>query len=509
MKKTILLFLVAWLGLTFGENISYAEALQKNRIDAEFSYVVDKSSGQAVPQVSVTRTNYSDYSIRQETYSFENLAVKKPSAGKLDFNSNQYTGTMHIVDNGRKMYWNNHFTITTKPETYVSRLYEFDTTTNKMKIVKELSGNIRHIGRIDVYPDSQTYAINPDRLQSSSLNDVAIYSLKDSKLLGKVNSVRMKSRDVQIDYWDFTKLMASNTLLVIKYEKKKDAKGSEYEGEVSYEMAPNGSMKKLTSLLPNAKVKWEKKVGTLVYANYYDAKKKTWFVGSKRSGEAAFTPISHAGVETNSQFSPNDKYLLITEYKLDAKKKERLSYVTLVVDVKSGKVLKELPSYNRQYKSHTYIWDYGDELVKVYFYERARAGYLNLSTGIFVSEYGEPGFGSATFYSGNFADLLTPERSPEMILDDETRIVLPAQGAFLSDQEVWYVGLRDMAAAIGATVSRKNEAFEVSRNGKIAKINAASIINFRDRAYVPMKDLRIGLGLKLQINAPEKFYKYK
>ena len=134
---------------------------------------------------------------------------------------------------------------------------------------------------------------------------------------------------------------------------------------------------------------------------------------------------------------------------------------------------------------------------------------MNLSTGIFVGQYGEPGLGSATFYGGNYADLLTPERSPEMMLDEETRIVLPAQGAFLSDQEVWYVGLDDMAAAIGATVSRKNGAFEVSRNGRIAKINAASIIDFRDRVYVPMKDLRTGLGLKLQINAPEKFYIYK
>ena len=134
--------------------------------------------------------------------------------------------------------------------------------------------------------------------------------------------------------------MASDALLVLKIENKKDAKGNEYEGEVWYEMAPNGSMKKLTSLLPSANVKWEKKVGALVYANYYDTKKKTWFVGSKKSGDAAYAPISRAGMETSSYFSPNDKYLLITEYKLDAKKKERLSYVTLVVDVKTGRFLR-------------------------------------------------------------------------------------------------------------------------------------------------------------------------
>lgn len=188
-----------------------------------------------------------------------------------------------------------------------------------------------------------------------------------------------------------------------------------------------------------------------------------------------------------ASFSPKDKYLLITEYKLDAKKKNRTSYVTLVIDANKGKQLYELPAFNRKLfrrapvpkgkpTSHNYNWVYGDDLVRVYFFSYARDGNLNLSTGIFTGSYGDSRFNLTISYTCNYADLLSSEKSPELILDDETRIMLPAQGAFLSDKYVWYLSLTDFAEAIGATVTDDNGVLTVSRNDKVMTISSFILI---------------------------------
>jgi hypothetical protein len=98
------------------------------------------------------------------------------------------------------------------------------------------------------------------------------------------------------------------------------------------------------------------------------------FIGLKNPN--VYTPLTRAGTEALVTFSPKDKYLLITEYKLDSKTGKRgSSYVTRIVDASTGKVMWELAVYDRKYKNHMYNWNYGDELVELYFFDYARAGY--------------------------------------------------------------------------------------------------------------------------------------
>ncbi|BBI30804.1 hypothetical protein [Cohnella abietis] len=502
--RTSLLLIVVLL--LIGGQLSYAEEQQKIRTDVNFEYVVDRTSGDAVPTVTITTTDYADgYASHKDTYSFENLAIKKLSIGKLDFDSYQSSGNMYSLEGSSKVYWNDNYTIKSKTELYISRLYEFDRVTKKMKVIKELTGKSRYNGRIDIYPKFKAYAINPDSYNSDNKNNVEIYSLFSNKLLGKVGFVRMESQEVSLNDTAnrFTRLLAPKTLLVGKYEKMIGDRGQAYVGYSLFEMSSSGSVTKLEDLPKNAKVMWEKKVGTITYANYYDTKSKHWFIGSKTSGKSSYTPLTRVGTDAVAYFSPNDKYLIITEYKLDAKTKKRTSYVTLVIDAKKGKLLYELPAFNIKSKYHDYRWAYGDDLVRVYCFGYARDGYLNLSTGIFTSSYNESRVDETTSYTGNYADLLSPEISPAFMLDNDTRITLPAQGAFFSDKGIWYVGLNDFAEAIGATVTNEDGKLTVSRNNKVMKINPVTIISFRNQAYVPMKDLRSGLGLKLQINAEE------
>lgn len=513
--RFVIVFLAIGLILLSDKWTTYAEEKQSIRTDVKFEYVVDKKSGDAVPTLTIRYTDFADnYNSRSETYSFEELTIKKPSLGKLDFISNQSSDTMFIMEGSSKVYWNNNYTIISDSKTYVSILYEFDQATSKMKVIKKVTGKNRYNGRIDFFPRFKGYVINQDSYNSNYNNDVEVYSLPDNKLLGKVGFANTESDRMTLDenLHGFTRVPAPKTLIVGKYETMIGYYGQKYIGSTYYEMFSDGTLKKLTARPANSNVKWEKKVGSITYAHYYDEKKKQWVIGSKTSGKSSYTPLIREGTEGVANFSPNNKYLLITEYSLDAKTKKRISYVTLVIDAKKGKLLYELPEFDRKmfkgyskgsYIPHIYQWAYGDELVRVYFFSRTRDGYLNLSSGIFTGSNYDSRVEYSTSYTGNYGDLLSPEVSPEFMLDGKTRITLPAQGAFLSANDVWYVGLRDFSKAIGATISIQKGEISVSRDNKNMLVNPDTIISFKNRTYVPVKDLRSGLGLKLQMSALE------
>lgn len=103
----------------------------------------------------------------------------------------------------------------------------------------------------------------------------------------------------------------------------------------------------------------------MTYAEYYDNKKKQWFIGYK-AGINTYKPLNKPGTEATADISLNAKYLLVTSYQLDSKKK-RKNYTTIIFDAPTGKVIREIPQYHRKYLDHDYRWEYGDELVRVYF----------------------------------------------------------------------------------------------------------------------------------------------
>jgi len=503
--QAIIVLLTAALLLSIGKHSSYADEKRMIRTDFEFEYSIDEATGNAVPTLKIEYTDYADgYSRTAETLTFLDLAVKKPANGKLDFISNQHVPDTHHVADINKIYWNNNYTIKSTKEVYVSRLYEYDKTTKAMKVVKEVTGTKRYNGRIDFFPNFKGYAVNPDSYDSSNKNDVEIYALPGNKLLGKAGFAH--DYDSDLNFWDYSRIMAPRTLMVGMNEKMIGVYGQTYSGYARYEMTSKGAKKKLTDLPATAKVKWEKKIGSIAYAKYYDSNQKTWLIGRKGAGKSSYVPYTHAGTEAQASFSPGNKYLLVTEYQIDAKTKNRKSYISLVIDANTGNVLRKLPQYNRKHVNHDYIWDYGDELVRVYFYEYSRAGYLNVATGIFVGSY-QTNPNDASSYSGNYADLLSPEISPSVILNQQSMIDLSAQGPFLSDQNIWYVGLNALANALGATVTAQDGAWTVTGNNKTWAVKPETVISFRNQAYVPLKDFRSGLGVKLSMNAPESFSK--
>ncbi|MFC4304168.1 hypothetical protein [Cohnella boryungensis] len=526
LARSLSVGIVALLLLASSFSWTSAEGSTSILTNIFFDYDIQSEDGSAIPYALLTTTDYGNgYANKKEKISFPQLAVSKPANSSLDMNPG-WTGSGQYAQVGSKVYWNDNFTIKSKTSQYVTRFYELDLSTRTMKIVKQLQGENRRYGRISVFPHSGTYAVFPDTYRHEGTNGVEVYSLPSNKLLAKVSNA---AHDLlEFGNAAYLQIPAYNSFIVkiVSNSEKKPPVGTPYEknGNVyvitrTYEMSSDGSKKELTPI-PDAsivrsgsKVRWEKQVSSLTYSEYYDTKSKSWLIGYKSAGKSTFTSLTSPGTSADASFSPSNKYLIVTLYKvLDAKKNTtnkyagRGTYETLIVDAKTGKLLRKLPAFARKHTNHYYMWDFGDNLVKVYFYDRARSGYLNIETGVFVSEYKSMPRGAFS-YSGNYGELLDPTPTPFLALDFRN-IGLPAPGVILSDRDVWLVSLQDFANAVGASVSSQSDALQISFNDKTWKVPSGSIFRFRDHYFVPIKDLRTALGIKLQLNGGENVYKY-
>lgn len=500
-----------------------ASAEQKSKhgilTDYEIRLIGDKSTWNAYPAIIVGTTDYGDhYNSDMVEYSFPDLKFKMPSMAGEDSEWSykgdgskfqwRYFVSDYYYKKGNHLYVHISYPVDEKQYDY---LYDFDEKNKTMKLVKKVLSN-NHYFNMEVYPESGMFSVRTSR----DRNNLDIYNINSGKLITTASGAYepyplMHGSGARV----YTRKPASNSLIIgVDVDKKgKDTDGSSfiYSGTDIFELSLDGTKKAIDYNELNfrdAESGWSYKAGNIVYGSYYDKNSKTWLVGYKSGSSKSYTPLSQKGNDPQVEFSPSLKYMIITEFKIDPKTgKNTNEYKTRIVDAKTAKVLRVLPAYNRNYVHFLYQWKYGDELVEVFYDERARAGYLNLSSGIFTSKYEEwvHTYGS---YSGDFGELLSPEISPHIMVNDTLTVTLSAPGAFLGGNYLWYVGVTEFAKAVGANVSVSNKTITVKLGEKSLVVDPETAITFRNRTYIPIKEFR-KLGLKLQLNAGEELYRYK
>lgn len=523
LVRSLAVVMLALLLLASALPRSSAEDRARIRTDIAFEYEIQPADGSAVPVVAITSTDYGNaYEKETEKLAFPKLAVRKPAGAKLIM-SPGWVGSGQYTRLGNKVYWNDNYTIRSSADEYVTRFYELDLASRSMTVVKELRGKVRHMGRITVFPRAGAYAVYPDTFKLDRTNGVEIYSLSSRKLLARASDAYEPSSG-WLEGGSYRQVPAANSIVmkVVSNSTKKPPKGTDYWQDGNnvyvitntYELAPKGTRKEMTLLSSQATFRWEKKVGGLSYAHYYDAKKKAWLVGCKAAGSSAYMPLTAPGTLARSTFSPSDNYLIVTQYQLlDAKKNKTGTYTTLIVDAKTGKLVRKLPAYARKHTDHYYRWEFGDNLVKVDFFGYARNGYLNLETGLFVGEY-QTMPRAAVSYSGDYGEWPDPTTTPFLTLESEDsrewrRLPISAPGVILSDKDVWLVSLKDFAAAVGASASGSSGTWQLAWNGKTWTVPNGLVVKYRDHVFVPFKDLRAAFGAKLHLNAEETVYRYR
>ncbi|MFF2093010.1 hypothetical protein [Paenibacillus sp. NPDC058174] len=473
--------------------------------DYEIQLIGDKSTWNAYPIVKIGKTNYADgYTRTSDEYAFPGLKFKMPSvAGQNSSDSYKSNGDKFIwsawvldeyYQNGDHLYIHISYPAGDKQH---DQLFDFNSKNKTMKLVKKMVSSGQSYN-IQVYPQAEMFSVKTARV----LNKFDIYNINTGKLITTADYAFQPYPLVSGGTGtNFNRKPASNSLIINTYT----------NNELNnYELLPNGSKKQIEYKQSNfldATTGWTNKVGTIVYGSYYDKASKTWLIGYKTKSSSSYKPLTKKGTESRVEFSPNLKYMLITEFKKDAKTGKRTNeYLTTIIDGQTGKVLRTLAAYNRKYVHFTYNWKYGDELVELSFNSYARDGYLNLSTGLFVSKYREwtDTYGS---YSGDFSKLLSPERSPEILVNNTLHVNLSAPGVFLADNYLWYVSVSDFASKIGASVTVSDKKVIVKLDNKEFTADPKTVITFRNRMYIPMQDFR-KLGLKLQLNGEEHVKRY-
>ncbi|WP_042167915.1 hypothetical protein [Paenibacillus gorillae] len=481
--------------------------------DYEIQLIGEKSTWNAYPLVRIGKTNYGDrYTRKSDEYAFPDLKFKMPSiagqnsSGSYKNDGNKFIWSAWVIEqyyqNGDHLYIHISYPAGDKQH---NQLFDFNSKNNTMRLVKKtISASQSYT--MEVYPQSDLFSVRTKRL----LNSLDIYHIKTGKLIATADYAFQPYPLVKGSFGHtFNRKPASNSLIinldVNKTGKDKTGKSFTYSGNDLYELLPDGSKKQIEYSQVNywdATTGWTNKIGNVVYGSYYDKQSKTWLIGYKTGSSSSYKPLTQTGTESRVDFSPNLKYIIITEYKKDAKTGKRTNeYRSIIVDGQTGKVLRTLGAYNRKYVYFIYNWKYGDELVELNFNNYARDGYLNLSTGIFVSKYSEWTYSYGS-YSGDFSELLSPERSPEILVNDTLHVNLSAPGVFLAGNYLWYLSVSDFALEIGASVSVADKKVIVKLDNKQFTVDPKTMITFRNRIYIPMQDFR-KLGLKLQLNGEE------
>ncbi|QJD84374.1 hypothetical protein [Cohnella herbarum] len=505
----VVLFASMGLGLTIGSGTLNAEGKANVRTDISFDYDSRTDSKQWIPRATITSGDFSNGNITVDKYSFPEFALEAPAKGELSDNCGFKKNNVHWVQTskGDKVYWADCYSVKASSSSIgfmkiVSRLYEFDVATKQIKLVKEAPDRF-----IDFYPSFGGYSIYKKDYYNDQVGTdrFHIYSIATNKLVKKVHSVNGEGSENAIMN-RYNRAPAPGALIVIELTQTKVEPGSDkfysklgnmYYIERTLELFKDGKSKELVFNKNQASREWEKKVGVLLYAKYYDSKKKQWFVGYSTNNGKSFTSISQTGMDATAAFSPNNKYVIVTEVPLNRNKRSKtVDYSTTIVDAATGKTLRKLPIFGSNNFYHTFYWKYGDEMVGVYFfdYKGSKDGYLNLSSGKFTlaSDYAERWKVSKN--SGSFADLLSPETPPRLILDGKP-VSFEEQGPFLAADGQWYVGVSDFAEAVKARMTESRGIVTLSNGAESIKLKSDALISLNGLVYAPVNELTAGFGI--------------
>lgn len=532
--RTLMVLMILMILTAIGKNnLGFAAESKQLRTEVEFSYDNDDINGSLIPTVNISVFDYTDNSLIKEEYKYPELAIKNASKGKGFSGYEEHA----IINN--KAYWSVTDDLVPITAGNFARLYEFDLSSKKLQIIKQVKAKYKPIV-IYLYPNFKGYSISLDRDNLNTKphreNDIEIYTLPDNKLLTKVNYVRGEGIRENNRNKYIIPLPKSDHLIIgminkssIKPTRQHSAYwlsfkgktghvqrefetykiGQDYYSEQGYELSHEGTKTEFEET-PDISIEVEKwryiyfgspftyKVGNIRYSRFYDTKMGTNAVGYTTNGKD-YTLYTRPGVKPDTSFSPNKKYLIITQNEFNAKTGINTGkYDTLIIDTVTAKVIHKLPAYEKGLVR--YEWDYGDELVRINVHNnnQVKTGYLNISTGIYVKEDSSESSLSAKRYGANNENLLSPEVSRKLVLDGN-ELKMSGQGPFLSWSGVWYVPLDDFTKGVAATIAEEGENINISKGDVTESIQSNTIIRFKNRVYVPLDELKRILNLKVAL----------
>ncbi|MFC5530152.1 hypothetical protein [Cohnella yongneupensis] len=463
-----------------GYETAQAAASPGVRTEVEFDFSLSSDKKSWIPQVTVYKGDFSTgiTTTEHDAYLEKAIPYKNDSSPRC---SRDRTALVKGQD-GYVAYWVSCYSNKvgkTESETYF--LYSFDLATKKWGVVAETPGL-----EITLFPSFGAYATNPpydsDSYDIEDLN-VKTYDLKTKKLL-------LKTRDVP--------RADGESLRYIVYQAEK--KPSRNVTELDFKLDKQGRKTNLGNFKGlNYSEPINKKIGSLTYTNYDDKKKKEAFFGFYKG--KTFTPLDDPGYDSKVEFSPNDKYLFITEYPSNRNKyAHTVDYKTKIVDPKTGKILHVLPMFNNVNYYFLLDWNYGDEIVRVnFFYKNGStiSGYVQLASGIYTQAPDTRQENELTHhfyaYSGSYEGLLSP-LTPGALMIDGQPVVYHGQGAFVAENGKWYVGVQDFADRIGGTVMVGAKDLTLKAGEQSVKIALENSVAAFGKRYASVTELAKGLG---------------
>jgi len=518
INKIVWLFMIALIGFPSLGNAN-AESRPGIKTEVSFGYDTFTDETKWIPQIQVYRSDFSDGSVEMETYAYPEGAVPVPQGGSLRDGCGASYYDQHLTKgkSGLTAYWSGCYTSTAKvngktKEEFVYSLFAFDLTTKQWNLLTKTK-NLRLL----FYPAFGGYATFPADYYADApeVRRVSIYSLPSNKLLAKANNLPGESDFSSIEEDNFNRRQAGNSLIVshsYTTKKKPVAKdglefydgGNGYYVTETFELFNDGKTK---GILPTTKRRadryYEKKVGKMTYSRSDSNKvyRYGYWTGSK------FTPITRPGRDGRATFSPSEKYMILTEILPSASRWSRdMDYVTSIREAATGKPLRELPMYGNGKLNHVhhYSWNYGDELVGITFTpQKAKLvqyrGYLNVASGIFSYAFDHQSNNPRDeYYSGVYADLLSPDTPPQVVVDGRNA-VYGGQGAFQYEDGKWAIGVQDFAAAAKAEIVREGKKLSLVRGDSKVVLAENALTVFQGKAYAPIETLAKGLGGKVSV----------
>ncbi|BBI31297.1 hypothetical protein [Cohnella abietis] len=534
MRRKIIIVAALIAMLVTSVSVVSAKDSSRIRTTVAFTYSLSSDKSEVIPTVTVTSQDYSTGSAQQQSYSFPNQKISIPanaSYNEMDTSKPEslrtscgsYTGTYHFqMSSGLKAYqvdcysvYNNKTGNRTQPKH--SRILEFDLKTKKLRVLRSVDSDSEYTGYVglEMYRNFKGYAVKTDEKavahEDYSSKKVQVYSLETNKPIAVLNDYP-REESINPLTGNYDKILDIQAVVIQEYELLKGNAANygysiSYAGKSylvkNYQLYADGRKTELFGNKNIATKRWEKKIGSLRYAYYYDSKKKAWFVGYSKGG--SYFPLSESSAMAIASFSPNDKYLLISNYFTDPKTRKRTGkYTTTVVDTSTAKVLHVLPAFEEYNRDHGFQW-ISDDLVYVRFNNPNYSGYLHVPTGILTKHEGERYYDNASLYSGSYSNLLTPE-SPYEILIDGRNVSYSTQGPFhlYKGEEQWMIPLDDFARGIGAAVKTTKSGWQVSQNNQVLDISREKAVIFRNQAFVPFASLTENLGIVAAIEVNYK-----
>lgn len=455
------------------------------RTEVQFDFTDSEDGKNHVPTIEVYKGDFATGITTVERYYYPEKAFPiRKDTGSRGNNEGTY---LLPSSNGYIAYWT-----TTKPtklgeKDVTSLLYSFDLTTKKWGLVAEAPGlEITFFPRFGAYATIPPYGkIN----QSDKAMNAKTYDLKTKRLI-------LSTHDTPKEDGDTLKYLVGREKTEIGYDKKP----FKYTAAILFKLDKQGRKTELGDFYELNKEKpLSTKVGDLTYTNYYDKKKKEEFFGFNKG--KTFTPLDDPGYESEFSFSPNDKYVFITEYPSNRNKYARtVDYKTKIVDAKTGKILHVLPMFNNINFYFLLDWNYGDEIVRLNFWEAdggVTAGYVHLASGTYTQAQDSKQENERTHhfyaYNGSYEGLLSPQTPAHLTIDGQT-VGYGGQGTFVSEKGKWFVGAQDFADRIGGTVTVGSKDLTLKAGERSVTIALTNTVAAFGKQFVSVNELARGFG---------------